>query len=126
MKTSPDQEIPPARSRRLLCASSELVDGGTGLRFELIWQNEQAPAFVIRHRGRVHAYLNRCAHVPVELDWQAGEFFDYARLYLLCATHGALYDPATGACLGGRCAGRGLVVLPVAERDGHVYLIEEN
>jgi nitrite reductase/ring-hydroxylating ferredoxin subunit len=27
------------------------------------------PAFVIRHRGHPHAYLNRCAHVPMEMDW---------------------------------------------------------
>ena len=26
--------------------------------------------------GVVRAYLNRCAHVPVELDWVEGEFFD--------------------------------------------------
>lgn len=108
-----------------LCASNQVEEGGTGFRFELDWHGAPAAAFVIRHRGRVHAYLNRCGHVPVELDWQPGEFFDTSRLYLLCATHGALYDPATGACLGGRCNGRGLVVLPIEERDGHLFLIEE-
>jgi len=87
---------------------------------------ERAAAFVIRYRGRAHAYLNRCGHVPVELDWQPGEFFDVARIYLVCATHGALYDPASGKCLGGRCNGRGLVALPVEERDGQLFLIEEN
>ncbi len=109
-----------------ICASTAIEEGGNGFRFELDWYGTRTAAFVIRHHGRAHAYLNRCGHVPVELDWRPGEFFDSSRLYLVCATHGALYDPASGACLGGRCDGRGLVVLPVEERDGHIFLIKEN
>jgi nitrite reductase/ring-hydroxylating ferredoxin subunit len=81
-------------------------------------------SFAIRWQGRVRAYLNQCAHIPVELDWQPGEFFDFSRLYLICSTHGALYDPATGACLGGRCEGRGLSVLKTVERDDNIYCEE--
>jgi len=109
-----------------ICVSAAVEEGGKGFRFELDWHGERAAAFVIRYGGRAHAYLNRCGHVPVELDWQPGEFFDVARIYLVCATHGALYDPASGACLGGRCNGRGLVGLPIEEHDGHIYLIEEH
>jgi hypothetical protein len=57
----------------------------------------------------------------VELDWQPNEFFDDSKLYLICATHGALYSPADGRCLGGRCNGRGLTPLPIEERDGAIY-----
>jgi nitrite reductase/ring-hydroxylating ferredoxin subunit len=113
-----------AKGERLICASRDLLDGGDGVRFEVRWMGEPAPAFAIRHRGRVHAYLNRCAHVPIELDWQPGKFFDFTGLYLVCAVHGALYDPRTGACEGGRCEGRGLKPLQVVERSGSVFLIE--
>jgi nitrite reductase/ring-hydroxylating ferredoxin subunit len=114
-----------AGRERLICASDELVDGGTGVRFELDGEGGEAtPAFVVRHQGRVHGYLNRCGHIPVELDWQHGQFFDGGGLYLICATHGALYDPATGQCVGGRCNGRGLVPLPMTEHGGSVYLLE--
>jgi len=82
-------------------------------------------AFVVRFRGQVAAFLNRCGHVPVELDWQQGEFFDSSGLYLICATHGALYAPDSGRCLGGRCNGKGLVKVSVSEEDGWVVLIEE-
>ncbi len=109
-----------------ICAASEVLERASGRRFEIEWYGERTAAFVIRFHGRVHAYLNRCGHVPIELDWLPGEFFDASRLYLVCATHGALYDPATGACLGGRCGGRGLVALPVVEHDGHIFLLEEN
>lgn len=113
-----------ARNQRLICASGALTEAGTGVRFEVQHQGEAAPAFVIRYRGRVYAYLNRCAHIPIEMDWQPGAFFDLSGLYLLCSTHGAMYLPETGQCAGGRCAGKGLVSLAVQECNGHVYLIE--
>lgn len=115
-----------AAHARLICASSALVDGGPGVRFEVTEGGDStpAPAFVIRWQGAVHGYLNRCGHIPVELDWQQGEFFDYSGQYLICATHGALYDPASGACRGGRCDGRGLKPWPIVERAGHVYYEE--
>lgn len=109
---------------RLICTSAELVEGGRGARFEVNWQGRRAAAFVVRYQGRPQAYLNRCGHIPSELDWNAGEFFDHSGLYLICATHGALYCPQTGACLSGRCSGRGLEVLAVTERDGNVFLVD--
>jgi nitrite reductase/ring-hydroxylating ferredoxin subunit len=114
-----------ADGERLICASGELADGGRGLRFEVERHGRMEPAFAIRYRGRVHAYLNRCGHVPVELDWNEGEFFDMSGLYLICATHGALYSPGTGACVSGRCNGQGLRALRVEERDGNVFLMQE-
>ncbi|MFN3593193.1 MAG: Rieske (2Fe-2S) protein [Thiobacillaceae bacterium] len=114
-----------AACKRLICASTDLEEGGRGVRFELTYAGEVQPAFVIRFAGVVRAYLNRCGHIPVELDYLPGDFFDLSRLYLVCATHGALYDPATGACLGGRCNGRGLTPLPVVEEADGIYLMEE-
>jgi nitrite reductase/ring-hydroxylating ferredoxin subunit len=53
-----------------------------------------------------------------------GEFFDKAGLYLICATHGATYEPDTGHCIMGPCKGQRLVALQVEERDNQVYLLE--
>lgn len=114
-----------AATKRLICAGAELVDGGAGVRFAIPAGEGSWPAFAIRFKGRVHAYLNRCSHTPVELDWKPGEFFDSGGLYLICSMHGALFDPATGACLLGRCNGRGLVPLELVEEDGGVFLIRE-
>jgi nitrite reductase/ring-hydroxylating ferredoxin subunit len=115
-----------AAPERLICESSALLDGGAGVRFEVLepGRTTPAPAFVIRWQGKVYGYLNRCGHIPVELDWQHGEFLDYSGQFLICATHGALYDPVSGACRGGRCEGRGLKPWPVVERQGHVYCEE--
>ena len=111
---------------RLICAASDLPEMGKGVRFEVARFGQPQQAFVVRYDGQPRAFLNRCGHVPVELDWQEGEFFDHSRLYLICSTHGALYHPASGHCVRGRCAGRGLIPVPVVERDGHVYVLENS
>jgi len=66
-------------------------------------------------------YLNRCAHVPAEMDWQPGEFLDAERRSIVCAIHGASYDPLSGRCAGGPCGQGRLQALRVAESDGGVY-----
>lgn len=105
-----------------LCRSAQLVECGAGVRFEVSVDGQGCGAFAVRYRGRATAYLNRCAHVAMELDWLAGQFFDSGGETLLCATHGASYDPADGRCIGGPCAGRGgLRRLQVIETDGVVY-----
>jgi nitrite reductase/ring-hydroxylating ferredoxin subunit len=111
-------------NRRIICASSDLYDGGKGVRFTVNWHGRPTPAFVIRYQGVPHAFLNQCGHVPVELDWQEGKFFDEAGVYLICATHGALYSPKDGHCVTGRCSGKGLTSLPVEERGDQICLIE--
>ena len=110
---------------RLICRSDELPESGKGVRFQVERYGRQVPAFVVRYAGQVYAYLNECKHVPAELDWMPGEFFDISHNYLVCATHGAYYSPATGLCLGGPCKGRSLTALAVTEIDGQVYLNEQ-
>jgi len=110
--------------RRLICASAALLESADGVRFSVQRHGISEEAFAIRFAGKAHAYLNRCGHVPVELDWQQGRFFDDSGLYLICATHGAIYSPESGRCLGGRCNGNGLIPLTVVEHDGNVYLEE--
>ena len=110
--------------RVIVCRSEALVDGADGVRFEVRRGGTAHPAFAVRFDGRVHAFVNRCSHVPVELDWRPGQFFDADGVVLICSTHGALYDPANGGCLGGPCRGRGLERVAVAEIDGQVVLTE--
>ena len=107
--------------RRLICPSSALVNSGRAVRFEVEYFGERAPAFVVRFADRVYGYLNRCAHLPMELDWREGEVFDLNGRDLVCSTHGAVYAADSGKCLGGPCGGTPLVALRVEERNGKVY-----
>ncbi len=112
----------PTVTARLICAGSDLAECGDGVRFEIEYEGETAAAFAIRYGGRAYAYLNRCGHIAMELDWKQGKFFDADGEYLICSTHGALFRPEDGACRGGPCRGAGLVALEVFEADGGIYL----
>ena len=110
------------RNNGLICASAALADRGRGVRFGIELNSKNLPAFAVRFRGKVYAYVNQCAHQSLELDWSKGNFFDVAGGFLMCATHGARYCPDSGACAAGRCDGQALTSLGVLERDDHVYL----
>jgi nitrite reductase/ring-hydroxylating ferredoxin subunit len=112
-------------AKRLICDSAQVQERAKGVRFDVERHGEMQPAFLIRYDGSVYAYVNRCAHVSVELDWAEGEFFDLTGLYLICSTHGATYRPETGRCVRGPCSGGSLVRLQVEEDGGKIYLIPE-
>lgn len=103
-----------------LCNAADLADGGLAVPFDVVYGGQTCRAFAIRYQGRVYAYLNRCTHVAMELDYQPNHVFDTTGHWLICATHGALYAPETGACRGGPCRG-GLVRIALTERDGVVH-----
>ncbi len=104
-----------------VCASAELAERGNAVLFDVLHFREAAHGFALRFDGQVVAYLNRCVHVPTQMDWQPGEFLDSGREFILCSIHGAAYDPHTGRCVAGPCGRGRLTVLQVEERDGEVY-----
>lgn len=103
-----------------VCQGADLIDGGRAVSFDLVYGGQTCRAFVIRFEGRVQAYLNRCSHVAMEMDWQPDRFFDDSGRWLLCASHGAAYRPDTGQCAGGPCKGP-LIRIPVSEVGGVVF-----
>ena len=115
-----------AERERLICAAEALANGGTGVRFRRRspggWEEG---GFVVRHHGRVRGFVNRCPHAGTELDWNPGEFFDEGAVYLICSTHGALFEPSNGKCVAGPCRGASLQPLEIGERDGQVYLLND-
>lgn len=113
-----------AMFERLICASDALIEQGKAVCFPLDAAGD-VTGFVVRYRGAAHGYINQCAHMPVQMDWQEGEFFDLTRHMLICATHGAQYAPDTGVCELGPCVGKSLKKLKMSEHDGNVYLITE-
>ncbi|MCU0928472.1 MAG: Rieske 2Fe-2S domain-containing protein [Burkholderiaceae bacterium] len=104
-----------------LCRADELVERGRAVAFDVLWRGEPVRAFALRFDGRVVAYVNRCVHVPSELDWLPGEFLDAERRFVVCAVHGATYEPADGRCVGGPCGRGRLQPIRVEERGGDVY-----
>ncbi len=103
-----------------LCNARDLVNGGDAVPFDVVYLGQTCRAFAIRYKGQAHAYLNRCSHVAMEMDYQPNRFFDDTGDWLLCATHGAAYRPDSGTCAGGPCRG-GLVKIELSEFDGVVH-----
>lgn len=106
-------------------ASAAVPEKGDGVRFDLPALGPHATGFVIRSNGVAYAYVNRCAHVPVELDWEHGKFFNLTQEWLICATHGAMYAPHTGYCVMGPCKGRQLTPIPLREQHGVIEIYPE-
>jgi nitrite reductase/ring-hydroxylating ferredoxin subunit len=108
--------MPAIQHPTLLISSHELEDGqskgfiihGTNL-------------FILRHQGRVVAYINSCPHRKVPLEWLPNQFLDYDKQFIHCATHGALFTIDNGLCISGPCHQKSLTSLNVEERDGKIY-----
>ena len=103
-----------------LCACDALVDGGLAVSFDVVYLGAPCTAFAVRFQGQVRAYLNRCTHVAMEMDWIPNQFFSSDGQWLLCATHGAMHHPLTGACTAGPCNG-GLTLIHTREQGDAVH-----
>lgn len=78
--------------------------------------------FVVRRGDEVFAYQNFCVHVGHPLNWRPNDFLTNDGQRIVCASHGALYDIASGDCAGGPCRGRSLRRVDVEVRDGVVVV----
>jgi nitrite reductase/ring-hydroxylating ferredoxin subunit len=113
----------PASSR--WSAPARDIPPGASAKFPLIWRGREVEGFVVNFEGRFYAYVNHCIHAGTPLDWWPNEFFTDDGRLVICATHGALYDPASGACAGGPCGGGALYRLAVRREGDDVVVSAE-
>ena len=105
----------------VLCPVAALGDtGAKGITLE--GPDGRREIFVVRRLGHVFAYENACPHIGTPLDFMPDRFLTGDGRHLLCSTHGALFEIATGLCIHGPCRGESLTPVPVAVRDGQVVL----
>ena len=113
--------IPPRQ--RPLCRLEDLADGqarGFG----------GAPGsftglFAVRQGDAFYVYLNSCPHIGVPLDWAPDQFLSTDGRHLVCATHGAEFEIATGECISGPCLGDRLEHVMIEIKDGIVFIDED-
>jgi len=104
-----------------LCAAGALLEREKALVFDVLLWGQPARAFAMRFDGAVVGYINRCVHVPTELDWLPGEFLDADKRWIVCSIHGATYEPADGRCVGGPCGRGRLMPIAMHEEAGEIY-----
>lgn len=109
-----------ASGKQMVALVGELTHGGSK-KFILRSGRNAIEAMVINYDGGLYAYVNRCRHVALSLDWIDNQFFTDDRRYLICANHGALYEPKSGECIWGPCVGASLQRVPLEVEGEKVY-----
>lgn len=105
-----------------LCRVDELPEA-EGRGFTVRHGEREVALFVIQRDGRRYAYLNRCPHTGVNLDWTPDRFLDWTGRMIQCATHGALFRIEDGYCVAGPCAARSLLPVFLREAGGFVEVL---
>ncbi len=115
MRENPAQ--PPAGHR--LCALADIADpGAKGFSFRE--GDKLFMGFLVRQGDAVHGYIDRCPHAGLPLATFGDRFLTREGDLILCSSHGALFRPRDGICIGGPCAGKALWPWRVTVRDGEV------
>lgn len=105
----------PGEAWYAVCDASDLPGGGSRE-----FRVEGISGFALRTRGQLVAFVNACPHQLLALNWRPHDFLDAARQHIVCANHGAVFDPVSGACIAGPCAGTMLQPWPVREMNGRI------
>ena len=93
---------------------------GETRKFFLYCHGREEECFVVNHDGSLYAYVDRCCHVPMSLDWIDNQFMTEDQRFIQCATHGACYCPDTGECVAGPPLGKFLTRVPLCVRGDTV------
>ncbi|MDH5710867.1 MAG: Rieske 2Fe-2S domain-containing protein, partial [Gammaproteobacteria bacterium] len=75
----------------ILCHISDIADPGSKS-FQITHNNEVLDIFVVHKDGEFHAFINRCPHTGINLEWQEDQFLDMDHAFIQCSTHGALFE----------------------------------
>ena len=110
-----------AGSAEWRCPAAALAPGRT-LTFRLECGGRRVNGFMVNHDGEIRAWVNRCPHVGTPLDLWPNEFYTDDGVDLICSTHGAIFEPLTGRCTIGPCAGDALTPLP-CRREGDALVV---
>jgi nitrite reductase/ring-hydroxylating ferredoxin subunit len=108
--------------RYRICLAAALA-AGESMKFMLPVRGADEECFVINFHGDYHAYVNRCRHVPMAMDWVDNQFFAEQGRYLMCQTHNAYFEPASGECIAGppSACGKFLYRVPLEIDRGFIY-----
>ena len=96
----------------VLCSTLDIADPGSKA-FQLMNNGEILDIFVVKKDGQFHAFINRCPHTGVNMEWLEDQFLDRDQNYVQCTTHDALFEIETGHCIHGPCAGDNLTPVKI-------------
>lgn len=98
----------------------ELIRDGTARNFVLEMRAGRFHGFVVRRGDTVHGFVDRCAHMAIQLAQQLDDYLTPDGALIQCSWHGALYRIEDGVCVGGPCMGARLQPWPVTVSGGMI------
>ena len=104
-----------------LCDIIDIDDNGSA-GFVVDTHDGRCGLMVVRKGNTVYSYLNSCPHIGTPLEIQPNRFLNQSGQYILCATHGALFQIEDGLCIAGPCVDDKLTPVAVNIRDDGVYV----
>lgn len=104
-----------------VCRRSQLADPGAR-GFEVGGGTWPFRGIVLQKGGQLRAFANVCPHLSHPLDMLPDKFFADDYTVLRCMSHGALFDPDSGFCIVGPCAGASLLALECRVENDQVWV----
>lgn len=103
-----------------LCAVSDIPDPGARA---LVLQIGEAffHGFLVHKDGQIAGYVDRCPHAGHPLAVELDRYLTPDGQLILCSWHGAIFEPLSGLCVGGPCAGARLTPWPVVVEADRVF-----
>ena len=106
----------------LLCNIKEIGDPGAK-GFELNINESTLVFFLVKKHGEIFAYINKCPHVGINLEWRPDDFLNIDKSLIQCSVHGAEFIIETGHCIAGPCLGKMLDTVPLhIDAQGNIFL----
>ena len=101
-------------------APLDLIAKGKARNFVLEIAGAHFHGFVVRQDDDVYGYVDRCPHAGMPLAEELDQYLTPQGDLISCSWHGALFQIASGRCVGGPCAGQSLTPWPVHVSDGYI------
>jgi nitrite reductase/ring-hydroxylating ferredoxin subunit len=77
----------------------------------------------VRKDGQVAGFVDRCPHQGFPIAMELDRYLIPDGSLILCGWHGAVFEPLSGECVGGPCAGARLTPWPVAASGGMIRTV---
>ena len=105
----------------VLCRLDTVPDGGARV-LAVERRGAEERVVIVRRGEQAWAYVNRCPHFSVGLDFIPNQVLTYEGAVMMCAHHSALFRFDDGVCIDGPCSGAGLEAVTV-EVDSAAWVI---
>jgi len=98
----------------------DLIADGGARNFVLQMKAGRFHGFAVRQSQNLRGYVDRCPHAGLPLAQTLDQYLTKDGGHIVCSWHGALFEPATGTCVGGPCSGQTLTPWPLTLIDGRI------